>query len=120
MNPSKPPARKTRPRWTFHLYVSDTSPRSILAQGNLRALCERYIKEGYRVTIIDLKKEPAKARRHNILATPALVWVQPQRTTTMIGTLGDTEKVLQVLGIAGQNQTFAPKLPPGFSPPGQA
>jgi len=120
MRKSKKLTRKKRPRWMLHLYVSDRSPRSILAQGNLRDFCERYIKEDYCVTIIDIQKEPANARKHNILATPTLVWVQPQGTTTMVSTLGDTSKVLQRLRIVGQSDTFASKLEPGFSPPGHA
>lgn len=109
------PGSKKRPRRELRLYIADTSPRSVLAVGNLRDLCEQYLKTDYRVTIIDIVRQPAQARRHNILATPTLVQVLPQRQTTLIGTLGNTESVLRALGVRSTE-----KQPLGISPVGQA
>lgn len=99
MTKNKRLARKTAPLWEFRLYVADTSPRSVLAAGNLRRLCQHHLKTHYRITIVDIVKYPNQARVHNILATPTLVRVLRPRDTKVVGTLADTRKVLQALGV---------------------
>jgi circadian clock protein KaiB len=107
----KKPARKKRaPVWQLHLYVVDTSARSILATGNLERLCEQYLKGQYRVTVIDIIKEPELAREREILATPTLVRVFPGPEKTVIGCLSDTERVLRALQIGDPQEQLVPLL----------
>lgn len=89
--------KKRAPVWQLHLYVADTTPRSILASGNLRRLCDQYLAGHYQVTLVDIVKEPELAREHEIVATPTLVRVAPGPPKTVIGCLSDTERVLKVL-----------------------
>jgi circadian clock protein KaiB len=100
-------AEKKAPTWELHLYVADTTARSILATGNLQRLCEQYLKGNYRVTVIDIVKAPESAREHQILATPTLVRVLPGPEKTVIGCLSDTERVLQALQIANPEQLIS-------------
>lgn len=72
-------ARKERLRWELRLYIADSSPRSKLAVGNLRRLCEQHLKTQYRITIVDIVRQPSMACAHNILATPTLVRVLPPK-----------------------------------------
>lgn len=120
MKKSKRLARKKRPNWELRLYVADTSPRSVLAVGNLQKICEQHLKTNYRITIIDIVRQPAVARVHNILATPTLVHVRRPKDTTVVGTLADTEKVLQALGVSLGKEEIASTLAPRFAQIGHA
>ncbi|HEX6824367.1 MAG TPA: circadian clock KaiB family protein [Candidatus Sulfotelmatobacter sp.] len=95
--PKSPTSKRKERLWELRLYVADSSPRSLLARGNLRSLCEQYLKGQYRLTIIDIVKEPAVARRDEILATPTLVRMLPGPQKTVIGSLTDTAGVVRAL-----------------------
>ena len=100
-------ASKRVPAWELHLYVADTTAPSMLAMGNLQRLCERYLKGNYRVTVVDIVKEPELARAHEILATPTLVRVLPAPEKTVVGSLSNTERVLQALQVANPEQLIS-------------
>jgi circadian clock protein KaiB len=95
-------AKRKEPVWELRLYVADTTPRSVLATGNLRSFCEQYLRGQYRITIIDLVKQPALARRDEITATPTLVRVLPAPQRIVIGSLSDTERVCKALDLGDQ------------------
>lgn len=120
MKKSRRRAQTNRLRWELRLYIADTSPRSTLAVGNLRKLCEQYLKTQYRITIVDIVKQPNVARTHNVLATPTLVCVLPKRDTTVVGTLANTRKVLQALGVPVEDKNEASALGAGFTQIGHA
>jgi circadian clock protein KaiB len=109
-NKRKTARKKRSPVWEFHLYVADTTARTMLATGNLERLCEQYLKGRYRVAVIDIVKEPELAREHEIVPTPTLVRVYPGPQKTVIGCLSDTERVLRVLQICDRQQQMGPLL----------
>ena len=113
-------ARKERPRWELRLYIADSSPRSKLAVANLRRLCEQHLRTQYRITIVDIVRQPSMACAHNILATPTLVRVLHPKDTTVVGTLADTRKVLQALGVQVEGEKGAAALELGFAHIGHA
>jgi circadian clock protein KaiB len=90
-------AKKKAPLWDLRLYVADETARSVLATENLQDLCEQYLSGNYRLSIIDLLKDPALAREHEIMAIPTLVRVFPKPEKTVIGSLSDTARVLRSL-----------------------
>jgi circadian clock protein KaiB len=115
----KPVAKKKGLRWELRLYVADTTARSVLAQGNLRALCEHYLSGQYRLTIIDLVKQPGMARQDEVLATPTLVRVLPEPQRIVIGSLTNTERVLRALEF-DQSDKLRPLLTTPGVPVGHA
>jgi circadian clock protein KaiB len=80
--------------WQLRLYVSDHTPKSMEALSNLKTLCESELKGRYRITVIDLQKQPQLAKGHQILALPTVVRKLPKPVRTLIGNLSDTERVL--------------------------
>ncbi|MGZ4732445.1 MAG: circadian clock KaiB family protein [Terriglobales bacterium] len=94
-------AKKTGPVWELHLYVADHTPRSMLATENLQSSCQQYLAGRHRVTIIDIGKQPAVAREHEILAMPTLIRVLPGPEKTVVGSLSDTERVPAGAGSRG-------------------
>jgi len=80
--------------WQLRLYVMDQTAKSQTAFANLKKICENHLKGRYRITVIDLLKQPQLAKGDQILATPTVVRKLPSPMRTVIGNLSDTERVL--------------------------
>jgi circadian clock protein KaiB len=88
----------------LRLYVAGQTPKSLAAISNLKNICADYVDaQQYRVEVIDLAKNPALARDHQILAIPTLVRSLPVPIRKIIGDLSDTERVVVGLDIRGMN-----------------
>ena len=87
---ARPPAKL----WQLRLYVMGQTPKSLAAFANLKQFCDSYLKGRYRITVIDLVRQPHLARGDQILAIPTVVRRLPKPVRTIIGTLSDTARVL--------------------------
>ena len=85
----------------LRLYVAGQTPRSLAAISNLKKICDDHQDGRYRIEVIDLAKNPALARDHQILAIPTLVRSLPVPIRKIIGDLSDTESVVVGLDIRG-------------------
>ena len=81
------------------LYVAGNTPKSVLALRNLRKYCEEYLKDEYRIEVIDLLINPQLAEGDQILAVPTLVRKVPVPIRKIIGDLSNEERVLVGLNI---------------------
>ncbi len=101
--PKKRPAvvKKTlrEPIWQLRLYVADRTHKSLTALANLKTICETHLKGRYRITVIDLLKNPQLAKGDQILAIPTVVRRLPHPIRIIIGTLSNTEHVLVGLNL---------------------
>ena len=86
-------ARRAKP-WHLRLYVAGHTAKSLEAFANLKQICERNLKGGYRIEVIDLLEQPHLCKGDQILAIPTLVRKLPQPVRKIIGDLSDTERVL--------------------------
>ena len=98
IKPVKPRAA-TKPRplaklWQLRLYVMDSTPKSQTALANLKQFCETHLKGIYRITVIDLLKQPQLAKGDQILAIPTVVRRLPKPVRTIIGNLSNREHLL--------------------------
>ena len=80
--------------WQLRLYVTGQTPRSLTAFLNLKQICESQLKGCYRITVIDLVKQPQLAKGDQILAVPTVVRRLPKPVRTIIGNLSETARVL--------------------------
>ena len=80
--------------WLLRLYVAGQTPKSITAFSNLKKFCEEYLKERYRIEVIDLVKNPELAKRDQIIALPTLLRQLPLPLKRIIGDLSNQEKIL--------------------------
>jgi circadian clock protein KaiB len=78
----------------LRLYLMGQTPKSLAALSNLKKICESHLKGRYRITVIDLVKQPQLAKGDQILAVPTVVRRLPKPVRTIIGNLSDTERVL--------------------------
>jgi circadian clock protein KaiB len=96
--PGKPrraaPARPASKFWQLRLYVTDQTRKSRSAFANLTKVCETHLKGRYRITVIDLLKQPQLAKGDQILAVPTVVRKLPSPVRMLIGDLSDFERVL--------------------------
>ena len=89
-----PPRRRPAKPWQLRLYVMDQTTHSKTAFANLKEICETHLKGRYRITVIDLLKQPQLAKGDQILAIPTVVRKLPSPVRTIIGSLSNTERVL--------------------------
>ena len=80
--------------WQLRLYVMGQTTKSLTAFANLKKICESQLKDCYRITVIDLVKQPQLAKGDQILAVPIVVRKLLKSVRTIIGNLSDTERVL--------------------------
>jgi circadian clock protein KaiB len=80
--------------WALCLYVTDRSPKCLLAIENLRRVCEEHLAGHYRIEVVDLLENPRLAADHQILAVPTVVRKLPQPIRMIVGDLSDTDRVL--------------------------
>lgn len=86
--------QRTAKLWQLRLYVTGQTTRSLTALSNLKNFCEGHLKGRYRITVIDLVKQPQLAKGDQILAIPTVVRKLPKPVRTIIGDLSDAERVL--------------------------
>ena len=86
-------------KYVLNLFVTGILPNSARAVINIKAICEKYLKDRYELEIIDIYQKPALALTEQIIAVPLLIKKFPLPEQRMIGDLSNTEKVLKVLGL---------------------
>lgn len=86
-------------RFSLKLFVTGASPNSARAIANLKSICEKYLKAGYNLEIIDVYQQPLKAQNEQVIALPLLVKSFPLPLKRLIGDMSNTEKVLKGLGL---------------------
>lgn len=94
----KTAATKTE-KWELRLYIAGNTTKSVTAVNNLKKYCEVYLKDQYKIEVIDLLVHPQLAAGDQILAVPTLVRKVPVPMRKIIGDLSNEEKVLVGLNI---------------------
>lgn len=99
---SRPAAKKeqsTSGVYQLKLYFAAGSPHSVQAIYNLQQICRKHLGGAYKLELIDVLREPARALRDEVLVTPTLVMVSPEPGAILIGDLSPTAAVLDALGL---------------------
>lgn len=83
----------------LRLYIVGGAPNSVLAIANLEAICREYLKDGYKLDVVDILEQPQRAMADGVLVTPSLAKLSPLPTASVVGNLSDKTKVLLALGL---------------------
>ena len=83
--------------WLLRLYVAGPGGVSALARANLERICREHVKTSYRIDVVDLLKNPALAREHEVVAVPMVVRESPVPIRKVIGDLSNAERALFAL-----------------------
>ncbi|MGA2468974.1 MAG: circadian clock protein KaiB [Thermodesulfobacteriota bacterium] len=89
--------------YLLKLFVTGQTPRSELAIGNLRRICEEEFQNEYELIVIDVLRRPQLAEDEKILATPTVIKELPPPIRRIIGDLSEKAKVLLGLDLVGQD-----------------
>jgi circadian clock protein KaiB len=93
------PAPRRRTAFRFRLYVAGDAQNSTQALTNLTALCKEHLPDRCGIEVVDVFREPKRALADAIFMTPTLVRLAPSPTRRIVGTLNQTQSVLQALGL---------------------
>jgi circadian clock protein KaiB len=85
--------------YKFRLFVADDTMNSNQAQANLTMLCERHLSGRFEIEVVDVFKEPQRAILEGIRMTPTLLKLSPLPIRRIVGTLIDTHRVIETLGL---------------------
>jgi circadian clock protein KaiB len=85
--------------YKFRLYVAADTQNSIQATANLNALCRVHLSGRHVIELVDVFREPQRALAEGIRMTPTLLKLAPSPTRRIVGTLADTQRVLETLGL---------------------
>jgi circadian clock protein KaiB len=95
------PAIKMRAeKWLLRLYITGAGGVSALARANLERICLEHVKTGYRIDVIDLLKNPALAREHEVVAVPMVVRESPVPIRKAIGDLSTPDRIPRLFQVS--------------------
>lgn len=87
-------ASSRRKRYLLLLYIAGTTPQSVRAIANVKAICEEHLLGRYDLQVIDLYQQPHLAQGEQIIAAPTLIKKLPLPLRRIIGDMSKTERVL--------------------------
>jgi circadian clock protein KaiB len=92
-------------RYALSLYVTGSTPKSLRAIQNIRALCEEKLHGRYELKVIDIYQHPEQIRNRQIIVTPTLIKKLPLPLRRLIGDLSNTDRLLLGLDIVPMTGT---------------
>jgi circadian clock protein KaiB len=72
---------------------------SAQATANLQALCKAHLAGRHEIEIVDVFKNPQRAILEGVRMTPTLLRLAPLPVRRIVGTLVDSQRVLETLGL---------------------
>jgi circadian clock protein KaiB len=88
-----------RATFKFRLYIAGDAQNSAQALANLNALCRAHLEGRHQIEVVDVFSEPKRALADAIFMTPTLLRLAPSPVKRIVGTLAQTQVVLQALGL---------------------
>jgi circadian clock protein KaiB len=88
--------------YEFRLYLSGRTPLSRKAIEDLKGILDINLKNAYTLKILFVGENPHLDTEDNVVETPTAIRVAPAPTRRMTGDLGETESVLEALGLEVQ------------------
>jgi circadian clock protein KaiB len=85
--------------WKLRLFVTNQTPRCVVAYRNLKKICEENIEDRCFIEVIDILENPDIARNEQIIAIPTLFKLLPKPERVLIGDFSNKEEVLKGLDV---------------------
>jgi circadian clock protein KaiB len=83
----------------FRLYTASGTQNSAQALANLTALCRLHLPDRHEIEVVDVFREPERARADGIRMTPTLMKLSPAPPCRIVGALNQSQSVLLALGM---------------------
>ena len=96
-----PPYGDTKPaeEWKLQLFVTNWTPRCVVAYRNLKKICEEHIEDKCDIEVVDILEHPEIARQEQIVAIPTLKKLSPYPNRVIYGDFNKAETVLKGLDV---------------------
>lgn len=94
-------------RLVLRLYVAGDGPNSSAARTNLRRILAPFDPSMYALEVVDCLRQPMRALQDGILVTPTLVRLAPAPERAIVGSLSDSARVVEALGIDEETLTVS-------------
>jgi len=75
--------------YKLRLFVTGSTPRSVKAITNIRAICDEHLAGRYDLEVVDLYLRPDLAREEHVMAAPTLVREEPVPVRKVVGDMSD-------------------------------
>jgi circadian clock protein KaiB len=98
-------AVKEKPFYVMKLYVVAGEQNSQIARDNLKRICDEYLSGQCRVEEVDVLADFASALEARVFVTPTLILVDPKPRATVVGNLGNKERVISALRLRFEDGT---------------
>ncbi len=86
-------------RLLVRLYLAGTSPNSLAAITNLRAVLKAYPHHHVELEVVDVLSDSEQAARDGVFITPMLIKVEPEPQRRILGRLQDRALLVGALGL---------------------
>ena len=86
-------------RYRLRLFIAGTSPRSQRTIENLRRICRERLEGHFELEVVDIYQQPHLAAKHQVVAVPTLLKLEPLPLRRIIGDLSDEARVLRGLDL---------------------
>jgi len=96
------------PHYRLRLFVSGSTPKSVRAIQNIRALCDEKLHGRYGLEVVDIYQHPERLEPDQVFVTPTLVKELPLPSRKIIGDLSDKQRVLAGLDLVPRDASVAP------------
>lgn len=84
----------------FRLFVAGDALNSTQAVTNLNLLCSTHLPGRHDIEVVDVFTQPLQALSEGVFLTPTLIKLTPLPVRRFVGTLSQTQRVLEALGLA--------------------
>jgi circadian clock protein KaiB len=88
-----------RAQFSFRLYVAGDALNSVQALANLNAICRMHLPGRHAIEVVNVFREPKRALADGIFMTPTLIKLAPSPVRRIVGTLSQTQTLLEALGL---------------------
>ncbi len=88
--------------YLLRLYIAAGEQNSKLARDNLDRICQEYLNGRCNIEEVDVLTDFESALADRVFVTPTLILVTPEPRVTVIGNLGDKERVMLALRLGGK------------------
>jgi circadian clock protein KaiB len=92
-------AAQSQQACVLSLYVSGATHKSLAAIKNVKNICVASLAGRYRLEVVDIFQQPDRAVLDQVVAVPMLEKQLPLPVRRLIGTLSNSQKLLQALGV---------------------
>ncbi len=89
------------PFYRFRLFVAGNEPNSVRAKEALSQWCEVHLPGRHETRIVDVYENSQAAIEQNVILVPALVVEAPSPARTIVGSLGEGNRLSAMLGLPG-------------------